>query len=257
MWRSGMPDSQDVRRLQQIRDKHDLRPMVIHANYLINLASVHPAIRVQSIAAFRREIERAILIGADHLVVHPGNYKDQTLEEGLHAVIQAIAGASQGLESDRLSILLENTAGCGAQLGSRFEELAVLRQLAQERSPIRIGFCIDTAHCLASGNYDVSTAPGLKATVAAAELVLGLDHICVIHTNDSKVPLGSRVDRHQHIGQGYIGIEGFRRILTHPKLRSKAFILETPADEFGDERSNLETLKSLCRKSSTTIKKSS
>lgn len=251
-----MPDAPDVKRLREIRETHDLRPMVIHANYLINLASAHPTIRVQSIAAFRREIERAILIGADHLVVHPGNYKDQTLEEGLHAVIHAIADACAGLEQESFSILLENTAGCGAQLGSRFEELAVLRQLAQEHSPICLGFCIDTAHCLASGNYDVSTAAGLKATVQAAELVLGLENIRVIHTNDSKAPLGARVDRHQHIGQGYIGMEGFRRILTHPKLRSKAFILETPADEFGDERSNLETLKSLCRKSSTTIKKS-
>ena len=107
------------------------------------------------------------------------------------------------------------------------------------------------------GHYDVSTEEGLKHTIAQATRILGIENVKVMHCNDSKAALGSRVDRHQHIGKGYIGIEGFRRILNHPKLRSKAFILETPADEDGNERTNLDTLKSLCRKSSTTTKRSS
>ncbi len=144
-------------------------------------------------------------------------------------------------------MLLENTAGSGAALGSRFDELGVMRQFAAELTDLQIGFCIDTCHCLASG-YDVSSAAGLKQTVAEMERVLGIENVRVIHSNDSKTPLGSHVDRHEHIGQGYIGEDGFRRILNHPKLRGKAFILETPVDEPGDELRNMEMLKKLCRK---------
>jgi deoxyribonuclease-4 len=149
-----------------------------------------------------------------------------------------------------LTILLENTAGAGSAIGSRFEELAEVRRLAGAGLPFEIGYCLDTAHCLAAG-YDVSSEGGLRRTVRDAERVLGLSRVKVIHTNDSKAPLGSRVDRHEHIGQGYIGIPGFRRILNHPRLRGKAFILETPVDREGDDRRNLETLKRLCRKSRT------
>jgi deoxyribonuclease-4 len=146
-------------------------------------------------------------------------------------------------------VLLENTAGAGAALGSRFEELGVMRQFAAELTDLKIGFCIDTCHCLASG-YDVSTAAGLKQTVAEMDRTLGIENVRVIHSNDSKTGLGSHVDRHEHIGRGYIGEDGFRRILNHPKLRTKTFILETPVDEEGDELRNLEALKRLCRTNS-------
>ena len=119
-----------------------------------------------------------------------------------------------------------------------------------------IGFCLDTCHLLASG-HDVANADGLKKTIACADRILGLDHVRVIHANDSKGALGSHIDRHANIGEGYIGLEGFRRILAHPRLRSKAFILETPVDKEGDDRKNLETLKSLCPKLSTTTSKPS
>ncbi|MEO8132351.1 MAG: deoxyribonuclease IV, partial [Bryobacteraceae bacterium] len=167
-----------------------------------------------------------------------------------------LEAAASGLSSGTLQILLENTAGAGASIGSRFEELAAIREEAQARLNMGVGYCVDTAHCLESGLYDVSSAAGFKTTVQAMESVLGMDYVKVIHANDSKTPFGSHLDRHQHIGQGYIGKEGFRRILTHPKLREKAFILETPVDDDGDERSNLDTLKKLCRKSSTTTTKS-
>jgi len=119
-----------------------------------------------------------------------------------------------------------------------------------------VGYCLDTAHCLAAG-YDVATETGLRATLRQAAALLGLEAIPVIHANDSKAPLGSRRDRHEHIGRGYIGKQGFRRILNHPRLRSKAFILETPIERDGDDRRNLETLKNLCRKSRTTTGRSS
>ena len=249
MWRAAPPDPAHLARFQALRAEHDLAPLVIHDNYLINLAAAEPANRARSLAAFRGEIERALAIGAEYLVMHPGSYKGQTLEAGIEAVARGLAQAARGLKG-RLTILLENTAGAGAQIGSRFEELAQLRALAQPSLAFPIGFCLDTAHCLAAG-YDVATPRGLRGTLRQAETVLGLANVPVIHTNDSKAPLGSHLDRHQNIGQGYIGLEGFRRILNHPQLRSKAFILETPIDLPDDDRRNMEVLKSLCRKSRT------
>ena len=256
MWRATCPDSPACRAMQKARVKHDLSPLVIHDNYLINLGSANETIRAQSIAAFRGELERAVAIDAEYLVAHPGNYKGQSLEQGLIAVVQGLAEAARGIKSKKLGILLENTVGAGAQIGGRFEELAVIRQLAQEQVSLRIGFCLDTCHCLASG-YDIASAAGLREMVSTADAMLGLANVPVIHTNDSKSPLGSHIDRHQNIGEGYIGMEGFSRILNHPKLRDKAFILETPVDKEGDDRRNLDTLKSLCRKSRTSTKKSS
>ncbi len=152
-------------------------------------------------------------------------------------------------------LLIENTAGSGSIMGSRLDELAAIRRAARGLG-FRLGFCLDTAHILAAG-YDIATETGLKTTLREIDRVLGLERVPVIHTNDSRTPLGSRVDRHEHIGRGYIGIQGFRRILNHPRLRDKAFILETPIDREGDDRRNLLKLKRLCRKSRTTISKSS
>ncbi len=257
MWRAGTPDPACIRRLTKVRERHDLTPLVIHDNYLINLASVDPILRPQSIAAFRAELQRGIAIEADYLVMHPGNYKGHTLEQGILAIAVALGEAAKGLHPGKLQILLENTAGQGASIGCCFEELAAIRNHAQDVCAFPIGYCIDTAHCLASGRYDLSSEQGLRDTVRQATAILGLENIPVFHVNDSKTPLGSHVDRHQNIGEGYIGIDGFRRLLTHPKLRSKAFILETPVENEGDDRRNLDTLKSLCRKSNTTISKSS
>ena len=255
MWRASPPVLSEVKLLMRAREKHDLYPLVIHDNYLINLASCNDALRVQSTAAFRAEIERALLIGAEYLVAHPGNCRGHSVEEGIYSVIRSLAEAANGLDTRTLTVLLENTAGSGAALGSHFEELAVMRQFAQEVTGLKIGFCIDTCHCLASG-YDVSTAAGLKKTVAQIDQILGLENVKVIHANDSKTPLNSHVDRHEHIGGGYIGMEGFRRLLNHPQLRGKAFIIETPYDKEGDDVRNIETLKKLCRKSRTTISRS-
>jgi deoxyribonuclease-4 len=247
-WRAGKPDPADVKLLKAAREKHDLNPLVIHDSYLINLASRETAIRTSSIAAFRGEIERAIAIGAEYLVMHPGNHKGQTVEEGLCGVIEGIEEATKGLRSKHLQILLENTVGSGAQLGSKFEELRAMRELTQQRIDFEIGFCLDTCHCFASGLYNVSTPSGLKHTVTEIETVLGLEYVKVIHTNDSKGALASHLDRHANIGEGQIGLEGFRGILNHPKLKTKAFILETPVDNPGDDRKNVDALKSLCAK---------
>jgi deoxyribonuclease IV len=255
-WKASVPSPAAIQLLQHAREKHDLTPLVIHDNYLINLASAHEKIRALSIDAFHGELVRAIAIGAEYLVAHPGNYKGQTVEQGILHFIEGVAAAAAGLEFEKLTLLIENTVGAGAQLGGRFEELHVMREYGSQMTHLPIGFCLDTCHLLASG-YDVSTAPGLKKTLAEADRLLGLENVRILHANDSKTPLGSHVDRHENIGEGYIGLDGFRRILAHPGLRSKAFILETPVDKDGDDRRNLETLKSLCPKSSTTTTPSS
>ncbi len=250
MWRASPPAPSAVKLLERARERYDLRPLVIHDNYLINLASCSEPLRLQSTAAFRGEIERALAIGAEYLVAHPGNCKGYSVEQGIYSVIRSMAEAAQGLDTKKLTVLLENTTGSGAALGSRFEELGLMRQFAAELTDLKIGFCIDTCHCLASG-YDVSSAAGLKQTVAEMDRTLGIENVCVIHTNDSKTPLGSHVDRHEHIGAGYIGEAGFRRILNHPKLRTKAFILETPVDEPGDEMRNMDILRKLSKQAKT------
>jgi deoxyribonuclease-4 len=244
MWRASVLDAAHVKLLKAARDKYDLRPLTIHSNYLINLASCSEELRSKSAESFRREIERALIIGAEYLVVHPGNCKGHTVEEGIIAVVRSIVEAAAGLDARGVTILLENTAGSGEALGSRFEELALMRQCAIQVSDVKVGFCIDTCHCHSSG-YDVATAAGLRKTVSQMDSVLGLENVRVIHANDSKTPFGSRVDRHEHIGEGSIGEDGFRRILNHPKLRRKPFILETPVDKDGDDRRNIETLKRL------------
>jgi deoxyribonuclease-4 len=255
-WRPSQPGPAQAAMLHRARQKYDLTPLVIHDNYLINLAAADDLIRERSIVAFRSELERAILIEAEFVVAHPGNYRALSLEEGIMRFLDGMARAARGLKFDKLMLLAECTVGAGSQIGGRFEELHTIREFAAQMTHLPVGFCLDTCHLLASG-YDVATEAGLKKTIAEADRILGLEHVHVIHANDSKTPLGSHIDRHEHIGQGYIGLDGFRRILTHPKLRSKAFILETPVDKEGDDRRNVETLKSLCRKPRTTTSKSS
>jgi deoxyribonuclease-4 len=255
MWRASVLDAQRVKLLKAAREKHDLRPLVIHSNYLINLASCSAELRSKSAESFRCEIERGLAIGAEYLVVHPGNCKGYTVEQGIIAVVRSIMEAAAGLDTRGLTILLENTAGSGEALGSRFEELALMRHCAAQVTSVNIGFCIDTCHCHSSG-YDVASASGLRNTVAEIDRVLGLENVKVIHANDSKTRFNSRVDRHEHIGSGSIGEAGFARMLKHPKLRGKPFILETPIDEEGDDRRNIETLKRLAGENVSTKKRS-
>jgi deoxyribonuclease-4 len=244
MWRARVPDPEQIRLIRAARERFDLYPLVVHANYLINLASQDPLIRAKSIDGFQGELERAAAIGAEYLVVHPGSCRGQSVEEGVAAVALGLRDASARLCAPPPMVLLENTAGSGSALGSRFQELQSIRELARDLTGLPVGFCLDTCHLLAAG-FDIVSPAGLRNTLREAELTLGLENIRVIHANDSKTPLGSRVDRHANIGEGHIGREAFRRILTHPKLRTKPFILETPVDEPGDDRRNLDALKSL------------
>ncbi len=262
MWRAKTPDPEQIKKLNQLREQHDLTPLVIHDSYLINLAAPPSEIREKSIDGFRRELERALLIGAEYLVTHPGNYKGLTVEQGMLNVAEALALAWRGVDDNlkkpgKLTILLENTAGAGAQLGGKLEELGTIRELAAPYLDIPLGYCLDTCHCYVSG-FDVAQESGLATLIETASEALGLEHVAVIHTNDAKTPLNSHSDRHANIGDGYIGLEGFRRILNHPELRKKAFILETPVDKPGDDLRNVAALKELVSpKKRSTTKRSS
>jgi len=253
MWRTKLPDPAQIKLLVTERQKHDLHPLVIHDSYLINLAAAPGEVREKSIDAFQGEIERALLIGAEYLVAHPGNYKGLSLEQGMLNVAEAIILASREVNSSRLTLLLENTAGAGAQLGGKLEELATIRDLVTPYLDIPVGFCLDTCHCHVAG-FDVAS----EEFICHADAVLGLKNAPIFHANDTKMALGSHLDRHANIGAGYIGLEGFRRLLNHPQLLDKAFICETPADQPGDEKRDVTALKELVspRKHST-LKKSS
>jgi deoxyribonuclease IV len=240
MWERGTSrvTETDAKRFRERRKQLGLGPLVIHDNYLINLASPSPVLRARSVQAFHGEIIRAMALGADYLVAHPGSGRDGTKESAIAAIAQGLRQASRGLKLGDLRILLENTAGHGASVGSRFEELRAILDACPD---LPLGVCIDTAHLFASG-WDIRKQAGLEATLAALDSAVGLDRIAVIHVNDSKTVLGSRVDRHQHIGKGKIGIEAFRAILNHPSLAGKAFLAETPIDRPGDDRRNVATL---------------
>jgi len=249
MWSAPELKPEQVDELKQLRGEHDLGPLVVHGSYLLNLASGDAANREKSVAGFRDEVDRCLAVGADYLVFHPGSARDHdSSADAIETLAQAFAEATKGVRWKNLEVLLENTAGGGATLGRELGELASIRNaILRKKRNAPVGYCLDTAHLFASG-YDVSTESGLKATLKEIESEIGIDTVKVIHANDSKTKLGSRVDRHEHIGEGWIGAEAFRRILRHPKLRGKPFILETPHGEDGTHRVNVERLKALARR---------
>jgi deoxyribonuclease-4 len=240
MWERGPSRilEADAKRFRDRRKELQLGPVVIHDNYLINLASPNPVLRTRSVQAFHQELVRAVALGADFLVAHPGSSVGSGTDAAVAAIVQGLKHATRGLKLGDLRILLENTAGQGTCVGSRFEEL---KAILDGCSDLPIGVCIDTAHTFSAG-WDIRTPEGLEKTLQAIDRTIGLARVYVIHTNDSKTACGSRVDRHENIGKGKIGLEAFRRILNSPLLAGKAFILETPIDKPGDDRRNVAAL---------------
>jgi deoxyribonuclease-4 len=241
-WNTLEPTAEDYERFRVARAGHGLAPVVVHDNYLINLASADPLIRERSIAAFRREIERALALGAEYLVTHPGSAKGSSASEAIRTCVESLRRAANGLPLDRLMILIENTAGQGSAIGRTFEEVAEIIAGASQDLPV--GACVDTAHCFEAG-YSIHTPAGLREMVRQLESTVGLGRVRLIHANDSKTACGSRADRHQHIGKGEIGAEAFGRIVRHPKLRRLPFICETPIDRPGDDKRNLRMMRKL------------
>src|SRR6266446_63014 len=247
-WQGGsarIPDV-DAQAFRVRREELRLGPLVIHANYLINLASEQRMRQTRSIQAFHDEIVRAMALGADFLVVHPGARGEATMPQAISTIVESVKQASKRAPMGGLRILIENTAGMGTAVGARLEEVGEI--LAGLRN-LPVGACLDTAHLFAAG-YDIKSEAGLASTIGQIESTIGLDNVPVFHVNDSKIPLGGRVDRHEHIGKGKIGAEAFARILRHPRfgtagpegLAGRAFIAETPIDDLGDDRRNVAAL---------------
>lgn len=247
MWPSGGTRiaAADAGRFRARRAELGLGPLVIHDNYLINLASPDRVMRTRSIQAFHDELVRAVSLGADFLVAHPGSGLGGDRAQAIADISDGMRQAAKGMKLGELRILVENTSGMGSAVGARFEEI---KAILDQTSDLPMGVCLDTAHTFEAG-YDITTEEGLEATLVAVDRSVGLDRIFVLHVNDSKTALGSRVDRHEHIGRGKIGLAAFSRILNHPRLGpglqgvpGRAFILETPIDRPGDDRRNVRAL---------------
>jgi len=235
----------EAARFRARRSELGLGPLVIHDNYLINLASPDRVMRARSIQAFHDELVRAVSLGADFLVAHPGSGLGSEKSQAIAEIAQGMRQAARGMKLSGLRILVENTSGMGSAVGARFEEL---RAILDATTDLPMGVCLDTAHTFEAG-YDITTEEGLARTLDEVERTVRLDRVCVLHVNDSKTPLGSRVDRHEHIGYGKIGLKAFGRILNHPQLGpglqglpGRAFILETPIDRPGDDRRNVRAV---------------
>ena len=225
---------------RQTRKQTKLSPVLIHANYLINLCAPDEALRQKSIASFREEVQRAIALGVDYVVFHPGSARGSCEADAIETCARSLKIATKGLRLDRVRILLENTAGQGECIGHRFEHLRAIMDGCEK---LKLGVCIDTAHSFTAG-YDIREADGLEATIEIISRTVGLRNVRAVHFNDSRALYNSRVDRHWHIGEGHIGRDALRRFAQHPKLAHAAFILETPYDDPRADLKNLQTLRS-------------
>ncbi|HKQ52169.1 MAG TPA: deoxyribonuclease IV [Pyrinomonadaceae bacterium] len=239
-WLARPLTDEEVLRFRSVRAETGISPVVIHCNYLVNLAAADPTILEKSRASFREEVLRAIELGADYLVVHPGSAKGSCEADGVRTCAESLKTACEGLELGAFRILLENTAGQGECIGHRFEHL---REIIAACPELNLGVCLDTAHAFTAG-YDLRDEDGLSATIEALDRNVGAENVLAVHFNDSKAEYNSRVDRHWHIGLGHIGSHALARVASHPKLAHAAFLLETPQDETGDDARNLDALRS-------------
>lgn len=244
-WKMGALKPDEARKFIERRRQAHIEYTVIHTIYLINLASPDPKNFQLSVQALKDEVQRAGELQIPHVNTHIGAHMGQGVEKGLERIVEAInavLASPQARSAPHVKILLENSAGEGTELGATFAELGAILNSIKEKS--RVGVCIDTCHAFAAG-YDLTTPRGLEKTLQELERQIGLERVELIHLNDSKFPLGSRRDRHEHIGQGRIGLEGFRLIVNHPALRDKPFILETPKDDEHSDPKNLAAIRSV------------
>ena len=251
-WRGKPLDPAEVRLFRERIDQTGITPVVSHASYLINLATTFPLLREQSIAAFIDEIDRAEALGLLGVVIHPGTCTAGPDNDALRLIAEAIRAAFKARPRGRTMVLLEHTAGQGRTLGHRFEHLAaVIRHL---RGSTRVGVCLDTCHLVAAG-YDITTEAGYRDTFEQFDRIVGIERLRAFHANDSKRPCGSRVDRHEHIGQGCLGLEPFRRLLHDARFEGLPLLIETEKTHGAEKKGaivadpldvrNLETLRRL------------
>jgi len=235
-WRGRILPREEIREFRARVRAARIGPVVSHASYLINLAAPAPALRRQSMEAMGDELDRAEALGLLGVVLHPGCYTAGSEADGLGLIAEALLELLRARRRGKTMILLEHTAGQGTALGATFEQLASI--IAKMNDHRRVGVCLDTCHLLASG-YDVCSPEGYATTFRQFDRLVGFDRLKVFHLNDSKRPLGSRVDRHEHIGKGYLGLEPFRRIVNDRRFRTLPMLLETPKAE-GKARGAIE-----------------
>jgi deoxyribonuclease IV len=227
-WRGRVLPREEIRAFRKAVKAAGIRPVVSHASYLINLASTNPALRSQSMDAMGDELDRAEALGLLGVVLHPGCYTEGSEADGLELIASALLDLLRERRRGKTMVLLEHTAGQGTALGATFEQLAsIVGKMNDHR---RVGVCLDTCHLLASG-YDIATPEGYANTFKQFGRLIGFDRLQAFHLNDSKKPLGSRVDRHEHIGRGCIGLEAFRRLVNDRRFRGLPMLLETPKAE--------------------------
>jgi deoxyribonuclease-4 len=239
-WKGKELTDADVALFHELRT---VRPIVTHASYLINLATTNAEFHRKSIAAMIDELDRAERLGAHGVVLHPGAHMGAGVDAGLEQIARSLDQIHAALPNHKVVTLLETAAGQGSCLGCSFEELGRIIELVDDKA--RVGVCVDTCHIFAAG-YEIRTRDGYERTIDELEKHIGIDNVGVFHINDSKKPLGSRVDRHEHIGDGMIGREAFGFLLNDPRFTRLPKLLETPKPiEHESDRKNLAVLRSL------------
>src|SRR5216117_1849395 len=237
---------EEIRAFLEHRQRGELLSIFAHANYLINLATTNPQFHANSIRALSEELTRADQLELPFLVLHPGAHLGTGEEAGLEKIVASINRVFRKIPKVKTRIALETTAGQGSCLGHRFEQIAYIIENARE--PERLCVCLDTAHVFAAG-YDITSEAAVRKTFRDFDRVIGLDRLAAIHLNDSKTARGSRVDRHQHIGKGQIGLDAFRFIMRDRRFRKVPKVLETPkGKEMREDVINLKTLRALADK---------
>ncbi len=241
-WNPKPLKQDEIDSFKAAREQHEDMIVASHASYLVNLASGKKDLLARSIESFIGEMRRCHELAIPYIVIHPGSHGGEGVETGLNRFVKALDEVIERAVSDAM-VLVETTAGQGTSLGSRFEELDFIR--SNSRFPGKIGVCLDTCHIFAAG-YDIRSAQSYTKTIEEFDRIIGLDHLHFFHLNDSKKDLGSRVDRHEHIGQGCIGLEGFRYLINDKRFASHPMTLETPkGEDLREDIENLARLRSL------------
>ena len=245
-WKAKEITDEDLRRFQSFYAQFHISPVVAHDSYLINLASPDPVLHRKSIESFFNEMERCEKLKIPYLVFHPGAHVGSGEKAGLKKIAQSINILLKRGKGFKVTLLLETTAGQGTNLGYKFEHLAkIIKMVRQKKS---IGVCVDTCHIFAAG-YDITTKKGYKKTFETFNKLVGLDKLKVFHINDSKKELGSRVDRHEHIGKGFLGLKPFKFLVNDRRFANIPKILETPkGPDLKEDVKNFKVLKRLIKK---------
>lgn len=243
-WQASKLDPGDVAEFKRLKAEYDIKPVVIHIPYIINLASPDDRLYKRSIKAYIDDIERCDLLGAEYFVTHLGSHVGSGEDKGIKRFSLALKDIITSARPKTM-ILLENTAGSGSWIGYKFEHLKRIVDTVGKKG--KIGVCLDTAHTFEAG-YDIRTKEGLKNTFAKFDKLLGLENIRVVHFNDSLSAVESHVDRHQHLGKGDIGFTALSRIINEPRLKNAAFIMETPKESDNDDKRNIAAAKRMCKK---------